>query len=343
MPHLLELDRPALIDEIEQSPKAQGAAALCLLMLVEERFHDEKFHADPERAHELTSLIVRYADNDVDRSQGLLYHARVLCELQRYAEAQDAIAAATELPREFAADFVHARILHGLGRSAEALRLIPAPDQAWHVHGPREAAEAMVLAAQIHHDRGDLQAMENTLSAAADVAWRMDCLSCAHFENAVGELRLQHGDADKAVTSFVAALTFFALGERPRAAARARSRLAEATAAHGDHAESLRLYRVAQRDLLAQEQLIDAAIASAGILNVLLLTESHSELRSFADTLWPTFAAAEFPHTAMHAWQCVRERVQTHVLTREDIAHVRRYFERLVLRPNARFAWPIVH
>ena len=146
---------------------------------------------------------------------------------------------------------------------------------------------------------------------------------------------MRNGDARKAERSFDNARQLFHLFEQPRDSTQARWDLARALFALGDFDKAARHSRRVQAEMLAENDLIDAAIASTELLDAFVVAGSTRRLLPLATSLVQKFGKAGLPLNAMHAWIFVQKRARESALTREDVAAVRRYFERLPLRPNA--------
>jgi ATP/maltotriose-dependent transcriptional regulator MalT len=268
----------------------------------------------------------------------------------------------------------HARALHGIGRDAEALEAIAAafeayrhvPMSAWHV------AVAEVVEAQILHDQGAHAEALDLLRPAAKMIWsfgsgeiyvwakmseawmqwdagnptaeealkRGDLVLLALLDMRIAAFRLRHGSPEEAALRFVVARDVFEAAGMRREVIRALWGLAEANVARGLFHEAISEYYKVQGMLLADGDVVDAAVASAEILELLLIAGRDDKVLPAADLLVGTFSDAGLPLNPMRAWTFIRKCARAGALTREDLAHVRAYFERLPLRPNAPFVAP---
>ncbi|HEV7768352.1 MAG TPA: hypothetical protein VGQ76_25355 [Thermoanaerobaculia bacterium] len=152
--------------------------------------------------------------------------------------------------------------------------------------------------------------------------------------------QLRHGSAETAARHFSAAYAAFDAAGLTRETVRARWSLAETAAARGRFDEAIPESYKVQALLLADDRVVDAAIVSAEILDLLLVCGRIDEVLPLAERLVLQFAEAGLRLTAMQAWTFVRECARIGALTREEIAGVRHYFEDLPLRPNAPFLPP---
>ena len=349
LPRLLQLDAADLDRELARHPEWQPGITQILIRDIQGALHH-----DPSRAHDLTAVLVEHAGLNlplrhatlavVQKCRAWTLHARALSALGRYAEAHEAIATASELCRHLQtaiewltalAQIVEAEILHGLGKSADALPLIP-PAAAMFVRrgdGERYAAATM-LDAQIRRDTGDPAAAEEVWRAARG-EWPPLDRRLPYVDWCMGRYELRNGDAGKAERSFHLARELFHLFELPRESVRARWDRARALAALGQFDKAARHYRRVQAEMLAANDLVDAAIASTELLDAFVVASDTRPLLPLAQSLVRKFGKAGLPLNAMHAWIFVRERARARALTREDAAAVRAYFHRLPLRPNA--------
>jgi hypothetical protein len=129
--------------------------------------------------------------------------------------------------------------------------------------------------------------------------------------NAVGVFELQQGRAEAATRHFAKALAAFEAANWRNDTARA------ATLAAGD--------------------VLDAAVASADILDLLLVAGRFAEVPTRTGDLIGLFAEAGMQPNALEAWAFLRDRARAGALTRDDVADVRAWFQELPLRPKARF------
>lgn len=359
LPALLDLQGPALGEELERHPELRAATFQLLLRVVDgavERF--------PLRAYELTSVLVELPDADgsllpagLPLSPGLMprllkgraftAHAKALRNLGRLGEARDAVEAALAWLSEdpvnawhlALASVVQAQILYDLGEGAEALRRIrPAADTILQFGNRELYVQTRMTEAWMHWDGGDpAAATEVWRSAAAEASRRRDAVLLAELDRRIGIFLLHHGDPEVAARHFTAARQAFDQAGLTREAVRAHWNLAEAAAARGRYHEAVSEYHQVQALLLAAGDVVDAATASAEILDLLLIAGRDAEVLPFAERLVPTLADAGLQLHSMRAWTWARSRARAAALTREDLATVRRYFETLPLQPNAPF------
>jgi tetratricopeptide (TPR) repeat protein len=352
LPALLDLSGPSLAAELERHRELRSGIIQLLLGVVQ-----DAAERCPRRAHELTAVLVAHADVDV-LPAGILFarylkgqvftaHAAALRALGRHEEASQAIAMALALFEQglgsawhiAVARVVEAQILHDRGERAEALGRIGQAAEVILEYGDRERyVQARMTEAWMHWDAGDPAAAADVWRAAAGQASRQrDPVLLAQLDRRIGIFLLCHGSPELAARHFTAAQEAFAAAGQTRDAVRTRWNLAEAAAARGRFHEAVSEYYKVQALLLAGGDVIDAALASAEILELLLIAGRHTEVLSCAERLVPTLAEAGLTLTAMRAWIWVRSRARAGLLTRDDLAAVRRYFEDLPLHPNAPF------
>ena len=341
----LDLDGRELHEALERHQELQPGITRGLLWRVR-----EASPRDPARAAEVAGVLagqdgfhlpLHHASLAASLKMNTsLAHARALRDLGRFAEAHDAIGAAYDACRHlvFAAaqqsamiGVVEAEVLHGLGDHAEALRVVRDAAASLRSWPGEDYAEATAVEARIHRDLGAPEAVAAVWRAALDHTFRKDLRDLAILSRHHGTFFLRCGDAKKAAICFENARLCSPPGTR------ARWGEAQAWFASGNWRKAIVHYRMVQRELLAQNQLIDAAIATTELLDVLLLSGRHESLSRAAETLVPTFAREGLPIHALRAWIFVRERARECVLTRQEVEQVRRYFERLELRPGAVF------
>lgn len=355
LPHLLELPLADLSLELERHPELQPGITMVLLDLL----HDA-LDRDPGRAHELTTVLIEHAGSNLPlghastagylKGQAWTEHARALHGIGRYAEAREAVAAALHVYRDepmsawyvAAAEVVDARILHDLGAHAEALdRLRPAAEVI-RLHGDREGyVRAKMSEASMQWDAGNPAAAGAVWRITAEDAYRRrDSVLVALLYLRIAMFRLWHGSAEDAALRFAVAREVLHAAGMPREVIRALWGLAEANVARGLFHEAISEYYKVQGLLLANGHLVDAAVASTEILELLLIAGREDKVRPAADLMVRTFSDAGLPLNPMRAWTFIRQRARVGALTREDLVHARAYFERLPLRPNAPFVEP---
>lgn len=274
-------------------------------------------------------------------------HAAALNALGRHAEAWEAIATAQEIYDATDMDAWHiattqvveARIRHDQGERVEALRLIRSAAEVILLHRTREPwVQARMTESSFHWDAGDEAAALEVWSAMGrEAAQRGDPVLLAHLHYRLGVFHLQRGSAEVAAQHFTSAHHAFDEAGLVRETIRARRGLAEAATRQGRFHEAISEYNKVQGMLLAHGDVIDAAVASAEILELLLIAGRHEQALRLAESLVNTFVDAKLPLHAMQAWTFVRARARAGGVTREEIAGVRWYFEELPLQPNRRF------
>ena len=355
LPRLLDLDGPSLNEELERHPELRPGIVQILLGVAQDAC--ERY---PERAHELTAVLIEHADWDAPsclmvlvpnlHGQAWSTHASALRGLGRYEEALDAIAVAMNFFHQGQvvdwhianAEVIEAQIRHELGQRAEALVLIRRAAKEFLLHGDRERyVQARIIETSMRWDAGHHADAGEVWSAAADEALqRGDTLLLAYWDTRIGMFELLDGSAEEAARHFAAAHEAFDAAGLPREAARALWRLAEATAARGRFHEAISEYYKVQALLLADGSVAEAALVSAEILELLLITGRDEEVPPLAEILVERFTEAGLPWNAIEAWTFVQQRARAGLLTREDLAGVRGHFEGLPLRPNAPFVPP---
>ncbi|MGZ8789301.1 MAG: hypothetical protein ACXW4P_13825 [Thermoanaerobaculia bacterium] len=355
LPRLLDLSGERLNLELERHPELQPGITLVLLDLL----HDA-LDRDPGRAHELTTVLIEHAGSSLPlphasvagclKGQAWTEHARALHGIGRYAEAREAVAAAFDIYRHepmsawhvAVAEVVGARILHDQGAHAEALDLLRPAAEVIRLHGSREGyVRAKMSEAWMQWDAGKPAAAAAVWRVTAEDAYqRGDSVLLALLDMRIAAFRLRHGSAEEAALRFVVAREVFDAAGMPREVIRALWGLAEANVARGLFHEAISEYYKVQGMLLADGDVVNAAVASTEILELLLIAGRDDKVLPAADLLVGTFSDAGLPLNPMRAWTFIRQRARAGALTREDLAHARAYFERLPLRPNAPFLAP---
>lgn len=355
LPTLLDLPAPQLGAELERQRELRPAS-IQLLLTVAERLAER----DPWRAHELTSVAVQHADIEVPpalapfardlKGSAWTAHASAQRALGRHAEARETIARALELFRQGLgnawhianAELVEAHIFHDQGQRHEALRRIRRAAAAILLHGDRERyVQVRMTESWMLWDAGNHSAAaEVWRQTAEEASQRGDTILLAQLDTRIGIFHLHHGTPETAARHLTAARDAFDAANLPREATRARRHLAETAALRGRYNEAISEYYKVQALLLANGDVLEAAVASAEILELLLIAGRDREVLPLAERLVPTFTEAGLQLHALQAWTFVRARAKAGDLTEEHLDAVRHYFEDLPLQPNARFTPP---
>ena len=355
LPRLLELDGPGLRQELNRHPELRPGI-MRLLTAVALAACEQS----PERAHELTAVLIEQTawftppslafQIPVVKGQAWSAHAAALRGLGRYEDARQAIAVAIDFLEQNAvaawhianAEVIEAQILHDQNQSAEALVRIRRAAEVLLQHGDRERyVQARMIETSMRCDAGQHAAAGKVWSTAAEEALqRGDKLLLAYWDSRIGMFQLRDGSAEKAAHHFASAHESFDAAGMPREAARARWRLAEATAARGRFHEAISEYYKVQALMLADGNAGEAALVSVEIVELLLITGREDEVPPLVETLVERCTEAGLPWNAIEAWTFVEQRARAGLLTREEIARVRGHFEGLSLRPNAPFHPP---
>ena len=362
LPELRELPADRLLGELQSRPELRTAGVMrCLLGVAAD--------APPDRAHELTSMVVgcvarlpspragttteAMVDATLHRhlhAEAWRDHARALHALRRPDEARAAIARARALfecdpgSEWFVAtvDVVEAPILYERGDRAEALRLVRSAATHFAVHGEDERyVDACVLESSMHWIAGDRAAsIEVWLDMAATARQRGNATLTARIASKLAQFELGQGSAGEASRLFSSALAAFEAAGYRREAIRTRRSFAEAMAARGRlHEAASELYKVHAK-LLAHADYAEAAVVSTDILDLLLAAGRSGEMARFTETLAAAFAGAALPRHALTAFDDLRTRAARGTLGPEDVAHARGYFEDLPQQTNAPFTPP---
>jgi tetratricopeptide (TPR) repeat protein len=354
LPRLLDLPPHLLRQELEERPELRTPGMIQSLLDVVHKSL-ERF---PVRTLELTStLVIAAAGMEVPpprrsvarRLQGQAWteHARALLTMRRLPEAAEAIALARELFRQTpasgwyvaTADLLDARIQHDLGRRDEALRLAGDAASLFALGRDHDRyLQARALEVWMLWTGGDRDAATRIWeTVAGDAVERGDELLLAHLHRKVGVLELRYGSAQEAASLLAAALHVFVKAGLREEAVRAGWNYAEAVSALGRPHEAISEFYKVQAELLSLGHLVDAALASAEILELLLLAGREGEALRLADTLVFTFNETGLSLNALEAFTWLRACARRGELTREAVKEVRWYFEDLPQQPNARF------
>lgn len=351
LPRLLDLSGPMLSRELADHPELQPGLAQLLLGVA-----DDLAERYPIRAHELTTAVIAYVASNRSLpharmapyllGQAWATQAAALRGVGRHGEALAAVAAARDAYATAhvtawhiaVAEVIEAQILHEMGERAEALRLMRRAAEVILLHGAVERyVEVRMHEARMLCDAGDrVAAAQVWRTTAREAAERRDTVFMAFLENAVGGFQLRHGGADAAARRFEVAHDVFDTAGLTREGVRARRGVAEAAVARGRFHDAISEYYKVQGLLLAAGNLLDAAVASAEIVELLLIVGRHREILPLAALLVRTLADGA-NQSAAHAWRFVEEHARAGDLTRDAIVRVRRFLQDLPLQPNARF------
>lgn len=355
LPELLDLPASELGRGIERHPELRLGIIRLLLSVAEQA--RKRF---PDRAHDLTSVLVEQARAPVPplraalardvQAQAWSAHASSLRVLGRYAEARYAIGVALDIYRQelssawhrARAEVIEAQILCDQGERAEALQRLRRAADDFLLYGDRERyVRARRKEAWIHWCAGDRAASGAVWVSMAELGvQRNDIALVGLLENDMGLFALGCGNAARAARHFEAAHEALDAAGMAREAIGARRNLAEAAVGRGRFLEAISEYYKVQALLLAGGAVIEAAVASADILELLLVTGRDDKLLPLAELLLEKFGHAGLQPNAMEAWEFVRRRARAGELTGDDVAGVRGYFRYLPVWPNARFIFP---
>jgi hypothetical protein len=350
LPGLLALSGPDLSHELARHPELQPGISRLLLEVV-----DDTVSSDPARAHELTTVVIEWVGSDMClpcqemepslRANAWTAHAGALRGLGRNLEALAAIAAALDACRAryvsawntALAEVEEAKILHDMGESAEALRLIRGGAEVILLHGDvkRYVKVRMYEALILWETAGPAAAAEVWRTMAREAAHRGDALFMAVLESATAEFQLRHGHALAAAQLFEIAHDVFDDEGLTRETIRARRGLAEAAVARGRFHDAISEYYKVQALSLAAGDVREAALASAEIVELLLITGRKGEIPPLAGSLMNMFADPG-QERARVIWLLIRNEALMGTLARARIEVVRCFFRDWTPQPNAR-------
>lgn len=352
LPHFLALDGPDLNREVGRHWELQPGISRLLLEVV-----DDMAGRDPARAHELTTVVTEYAGSSASppchrlepflRANAWTAHAEALRGLDRHLEALAAITAALDACRErdagasawstALAEVVEGQILHDMGESAEALRLIRAGAEVILLHGDvRRYVQVRMYEALILWETGERTAAAEVWRAMArEAAQRGDAVYMAVLESAVAVFQLRHGGAEAAARLFEIAHDVFDNEGLTLEAIRARRGMAEAAAVRGRHHDAISEYYKVQALALAAGNLREAALASAEIVDLLLLSGRGREVLPLARSMMSVFTEAG-QKNAVNSWLLIRNFALTDRLTPSKVDVLRNFFRNFVIRLDTR-------
>jgi len=358
LPRLLELPTPVLHDEVRARPELRTPGMMQRLIGVAQNALDRY----PRQAWELSCIVVEFAPSiEVPRprilvarrieAQGWMVHARALRGIGRLAAAAAAVARARELFARTPAhnwslatlDLLEAQILHELDGPAEALPLVRrASVQLALCNDHDRYLQARMTEAWILWSGGEREAATAVWQVTAELAaGRGDHTLLANLERKIGDFELRHGRAEDAARLLASALATFADAGMTRDVVRVRWSLAEAAAARGRVNEAISEFYKVRAELLATgDSFVQAALASAEILDLLLLAGREEEAAKLAGILVPGFRD-RLGTNALQAFTYLLARAERGELARSDVAAVRRYFEDFPQQPNAWFRGPV--
>ena len=290
-------------------------------------------------------------------------HARALYAIRRPAEARAAIVRSRTLfecdpGREWFVATVHlieGPILYERGAHAEAIALVHSAAIHFAVHGDHERyVDAGVLESSMRWTAGDRHASTDVwLDMAATARQRGDSALTALIAVKLAQFELRYGSAEEASRLFSSVIAAFDAAGYTREVIQARRKLAEALTARGRlHEATSELYKV-HAELLAHhagaddhaddaqaDDVMEAAVVSADILELLHAADRRGELARFTETLAATFSDAGLLPNVLAAFHYLRDSAAQGTLAPDDIALVRSYFEDLRHHPNAPFTPP---
>jgi hypothetical protein len=341
------LSGPDLSHELARHPELQPGISRLLLEVV-----DQTVRRDANRACELTAAVLEYVGANRSlpcpnitpdlHAKAWTAHAGALHGLGRPLEALVAIAAARETRSVNAwsialAEVEEARILHDMGETTEALLLIRGGADVILLHGDveRYVKVRMYETLMLWEAGQRTEAAEVWRTMAREASQRGDAVFMALLESATAVFQLRHGGAAAAARLFEIAHEVFDKEGLTREAVRARWGVAEAAVARGRIHDAISEYYKVQALSLAAGDVRDAALASAEIVELLLIAGRVDEVPPLAELMMSVFAAPKQENARM-AWLILHECTLAGLLTPARIDHVRRFFRDLVLQPNAR-------
>jgi tetratricopeptide (TPR) repeat protein len=350
LPRLLELPGPDLSREVVRYWRQQPGISRLLLEVV-----DHMAGRNPARAHELTTVVIEYAGANTTpdrhrmepflRANAWTAHAAALRGLDRHLEALAAIAVALDDGRKgyvhdwsiALAEVVEAQILHDMGQSADALRLIRGAAAVILLHGDvKRYVQVRMYEALILWETGErIAAAEVWRSMAREAAQRGDALFAAVLENAIAVFQLRHGGAETAARLFEIAHGVFDNEGLTREAIRARRGMAEAAAARGRLHDAISEYYKVQALSLAAGNLREAALAAAEIVELLLRTGREHEVLPLINSMVSVFTGAG-QQNAVNSWLLLRDFIGTEKLLVDRVDVLRNFFRNFVMHPDAR-------
>jgi tetratricopeptide (TPR) repeat protein len=357
LPDLLELPAPLLVEELRSQPRFRTPGVLKRILAAARHARDRY----PSRAHELTSIVTRYARSMpvppafafVSRTlQGEAWrdHASALHAMGRAAKAARAIRTARAFFQDTPGadwqsaivDLVEAPLLHERGLHGEALVVARrAADWFGRARDDAHYLEACMLECWMLRAAGDREGAQRVWKALDEGArFRGNGLLTARTAAKLARFALRDGSAEEALELLTNALTLFEAAGAQDEAVRARWSAAECAAALGRLHEAVSEYHKVRAQLLARGSLTNAALASVESLQLLLLAGREPELPSLTTTFVETFRDAGMPINGIEALAYLRGRAAVGELTREDVVCARRFFEDLPLDAKARFRAP---
>jgi tetratricopeptide (TPR) repeat protein len=350
LPRLLELSGPDLSGELARHPELQPGISRLLLEVV-----DDTVSRDPARAHELTTAVTGWVSAKMSlpcqemepylRANAWTAHAGALRGLGKPLDALAAIAAARDAGRMTCAsdwntaltEVVEGQILHDMGETAEALRLIRRGAEVILSHGDvKRYVRVRMDEALILWEMGRCSdAADVWRTMAREASQRSDALFMAVLETAVAEFQLRHGGAVAASRLFEIAHGVFDSEGHTREAIQARRGVAEAAVARGRLHDAISEYYKVQALSLEAGNLREAALASADIVELLLRTGRKDEVLPLAHSMVSVFTDAG-QENAVKSWLFLRDLALLKQLTPDKVEEVRAFFRTFVLQPNAR-------
>lgn len=356
LPDLLDLPAAVLRREVAARPELQTAGVLQAVIALA---HDA-LDRYPRRAYELTSMLVELAPRIeasgeravlVARLHALAWkeHARALSALNRPDEAREALHTARRVFGNTPAhdwylatvDLLEAPLVQEAGDRNGALALVRRAAAEFALYHDYELlVEARMLEMWMHWDAGDDEAVTGVWTSTAELAsLRRHPTLLARLASKAARLHLRRGDAVAAARLLEQAAKVFDEEGLTQEAVRTRWNLAEASTARGRLHEAISEFHKVRATLLATGSVIDAAIASTEIVELLLIACRGDEVPTLLESFLAAFRTL-LTQNALEAFTFLHARATTGTITPADTAAVRRYFEDLRQQPHARFRPP---
>jgi tetratricopeptide (TPR) repeat protein len=285
---------------------------------------------DPNRAVWVSRLAIRGAGALIDRGDAWREHAAALLEVGDYEDAQAAVGRAHTAYRtaggaehnEAVLGAVEGRILHELGDSLGALRLIEQSERMLlRLYDKKTFVRVRTIHAMVLFNLGRYSEAADTYS---EIANDDDTETLAHAVMMIGRCAVKLGEFERARQCFDTAIEMFeALGLRTEIA-RVRKGVAEILVAHGRVHEAVSELYKARAEFLAMELPVIAALIALDIIDLLRTVGRTSEIELLCEA-----CPGRLPRRAADAFAALHERAGRACVTEADVQRVRGFLERL--------------
>ncbi|MEK6374137.1 MAG: hypothetical protein AABO58_15725 [Acidobacteriota bacterium] len=237
-------------------------------------------------------------------------------------------------------ELLEAHVHHDQGDRDTALTRIRASVAQFQAHGDiRRALRARTTEAGLLYELRRYGEAEQIFLAMYEEAERThDAETRARNANNLGHCAIQRGDEAAARAYFTAAMIGFDALRMEAERQRALWGFARILAKNGQVPEAIAQLNAVQAEFLDRDIVLDAALVSLAIVELLLTVDRVALLPSVCADLVTTFANAGMKENALRAFAYLQERASTRAVTSDEVQRVRRFVHALADDPMAVFA-----